>query len=101
MLDFSPEKMLFVFLIVMVLLGPEKLPEISRKIGKVMGELKKVSGGFREEMHKAVNDMTNDSGTSPSPPTDANASDVSKESGGSGARELPSATGPADDAPEN
>ncbi|HET8930711.1 MAG TPA: twin-arginine translocase TatA/TatE family subunit [Acidimicrobiales bacterium] len=61
MLDFSPEKMLFIFLIVAVVLGPEKLPELSRKIGRAVGELRKLSGGFREEMNKAVNDMTTES----------------------------------------
>ena len=63
MLDFSPEKMIFIFLIVMIVLGPEKLPEVSRKIGKAMGELRKLSGGFREEMNKAVHEATSDSGS--------------------------------------
>jgi Sec-independent protein translocase protein TatA len=61
MLDFSPEKMLFIFLIVAVVLGPEKLPELSRKIGRAAAELRKLSGGFREEMNKAVHEMTSDS----------------------------------------
>jgi Sec-independent protein translocase protein TatA len=60
MLDFSPEKMLFIFLIVAVVLGPEKLPELSRKIGRAVGELRKLSGGFREEMNKAVHEMSSD-----------------------------------------
>lgn len=60
MLDFSPEKMLFIFLIVAVVLGPEKLPEVSRKIGRAVGELRKLSGGFRDEMNKAVHEMSAD-----------------------------------------
>lgn len=60
MLDFSPEKMLFIFLIVAVVLGPEKLPEVSRKIGRAVGELRKLSGGFRDEMNKAVHEMSSD-----------------------------------------
>lgn len=60
MLDFSPEKMIFIFLIVLIVLGPEKLPEVSRKIGRAMGELRKLSGGFRSEMNKAMQEMTAD-----------------------------------------
>lgn len=61
-LDFSPEKMMFIFLIVMLVLGPEKLPEVSRKLGRAMGELRKVSGGFRAEMNNAMREMTSDTG---------------------------------------
>lgn len=60
MLDFSPEKMIFIFLIVLLVLGPEKLPEVSRKIGKAMGELRRLSGGFRDEMNQAMHEMTSD-----------------------------------------
>ncbi len=60
MLDFSPEKMLFIFLIVLIVLGPEKLPEVSRKLGRAVGELRRLSGGFRDEMNKAVGEMTAD-----------------------------------------
>lgn len=60
MLDFSPEKMIFIFFIVLIVLGPEKLPEISRKMGKAMGELRRLSGGFRAEMDKAMHELTAD-----------------------------------------
>lgn len=66
MLEFSPEKMAFIFLIVLMVLGPEKLPEVSRKIGKAMGELRKLSGGFQDEMRKAVHEVSSDSGSSSS-----------------------------------
>ena len=67
MLEFSPEKMAFIFLIVLLVLGPEKLPEVSRKIGKAMGELRKLSGGFQDEMRKAVHEVssTSESGSGP------------------------------------
>ncbi|MBS1847329.1 MAG: twin-arginine translocase TatA/TatE family subunit [Actinobacteria bacterium] len=78
MLDFSPEKMFFIFLIVLMVLGPEKLPEVSRKFGRAMGELRKLSGGFREEMNRAVTDMTNDSGgTSRPAPSEPGITEIS------------------------
>lgn len=84
MLNFSPEKMFFIFLIVMIVLGPDKLPEISRKIGKAMGELRKLSGGFRDEMNKAVREVTSESPEPSSKDTSA---------GGSATEVAPGATG--------
>ena len=55
---FSPEKMMMVFFIALLVLGPEKLPEMARKFGKVMGELRKLSGGFQNEIRQAVNQAT-------------------------------------------
>lgn len=66
MLDFSPEKMVVVFLIVLIVLGPEKMPDVARKIGKATAELRKLSGGFQEEIRSAVNQATADP-----PPGDA------------------------------
>lgn len=88
MLDFSPEKMLFIFLIVAVVLGPEKLPDLSRKIGRAMGELRKLSGGFREEMNKAVREMSSDapSGTS------SGGTPSSDDTSGSGGGEITAGT---------
>lgn len=63
MLDFSPEKMIMIFFIVMLVLGPEKLPEVARKIGKLSAELRKLSGGFQDEIRQAVRDTTTDTGT--------------------------------------
>ena len=58
MLDFSPEKMVMIFLIILIVLGPEKMPEVARKIGKATAELKKLSGGFQEEIRSAVTQAT-------------------------------------------
>ena len=95
MLEFSPEKMAFIFLIVLLVLGPEKLPEVSRKIGKAMGELRKLSGGFQDEMRKAVHEVSSpsDSGSGSTPsgeapagesaPAPASSSTTTDESSGS------------------
>jgi sec-independent protein translocase protein TatB len=39
-------------------LGPEKLPDTARKIGNVMGELRRMSSGFQDEMRSAMDDVT-------------------------------------------
>ena len=58
MLDFSPEKMVMIFVIILIVLGPEKMPEVARKIGKAAAELRKLSGGFQDEIRSAVNQAT-------------------------------------------
>lgn len=58
MLDFSPEKMMMIFFIVMLVLGPEKLPEIARKAGKITAELRKLSSGFQNEIRQAMHETT-------------------------------------------
>lgn len=56
MLNLAPEKMLFVAFIAMVILGPEKLPEMARKFGRIMAELRRVSDGFQQELRQAMDD---------------------------------------------
>ena len=40
----------FAFLV----LGPEKLPDAMRRAGRVLGEIRKVTAGFQEEVRAAV-----------------------------------------------
>ena len=41
-------------LLALLLLGPEKLPEAARKVGKVLAEIRRVTGGFEEEVRSAM-----------------------------------------------
>jgi sec-independent protein translocase protein TatB len=47
-------EILVIFLAALIFLGPEKLPEVARQIGKVVGEVRKVSAGFQREVHDAM-----------------------------------------------
>ncbi len=47
---------MIILLLALVVLGPEKLPEAMRKLGKMYGELKKMSSGFQEEFKSAVDE---------------------------------------------
>jgi sec-independent protein translocase protein TatB len=50
----SVPHMIVVFLVVLVVFGPQKLPELARSLGKLMAEFRKAStdfkGAFEEEM---------------------------------------------------
>jgi sec-independent protein translocase protein TatB len=47
-------EVLVILLIALVVLGPEKLPEYTRKAARVMGELRRLSQGFQNEMRQAM-----------------------------------------------
>lgn len=46
-----------ILLIALIVLGPDKLPETARKIGNVMGELRRMSSGFQNEMRSAMDEV--------------------------------------------
>ncbi len=47
-------EILVILLVALIFLGPEKLPEVARQLGKVMGEVRKVKDGFQREMRDAM-----------------------------------------------
>jgi TatA/E family protein of Tat protein translocase len=49
--------MLVVFVIVLVIFGPQKLPELARSLGKLMAEFRKASADFRGAFEQEMKDM--------------------------------------------
>ena len=49
-------EVLVILLVALIVLGPDKLPETARKIGNVMGEVRRMSAGFQNEMRAAIED---------------------------------------------
>jgi Tat protein translocase TatB subunit len=43
-----------ILLLALLLLGPEKLPEAARKVGKFLAEVRRVTSGFEEEVRSAL-----------------------------------------------
>jgi sec-independent protein translocase protein TatB len=54
MFNLSGSEMVFLLLIALIVLGPEKLPEAVRKFGKAYSEFKKMSTGFQSELKSAL-----------------------------------------------
>ncbi|HEY5028581.1 MAG TPA: twin-arginine translocase TatA/TatE family subunit [Candidatus Angelobacter sp.] len=53
---FSGE-IIFIMLLALILLGPRKLPEIARTMGKFMAEFKKASNEFQSQIHDEIRNL--------------------------------------------
>jgi sec-independent protein translocase protein TatB len=58
MLNFSPEKLLLVALIAMIVLGPSRLPQAARTLGRFMSEMRRMSASFQDEVRDAIGEPT-------------------------------------------
>jgi sec-independent protein translocase protein TatB len=54
--NFSGSEIVFLLLIALVVLGPEKLPEAIRRFGKTYAEFKKMTTGFQTELKSALDE---------------------------------------------
>src|SRR5262245_5701860 len=92
-------ELLVIAVIALIVLGPQKLPEAMRTVGRVIGELKRISSGFQQEMQDAIKDM--DADATPRPrreavPLAAVVADTETEAA---TAHRDAAAGDADDAP--
>lgn len=49
-------EVLFVMVVALIVLGPTKLPEAARQVGKFVTEVRRMSAGFQREFREAVQD---------------------------------------------
>lgn len=56
MFNIQGSEIIIILLLALVVLGPEKLPEAMRKLGKTVAELKKMSSGFQEEFKSVLDE---------------------------------------------
>jgi len=52
-------EIIVIMLLALIVLGPQRLPDAARQIGKTMGELRRLSNGFQNEIRGAL-DSTDD-----------------------------------------
>jgi sec-independent protein translocase protein TatB len=55
-LNFSPEKLLLVGIIALIVLGPQRLPQAARTLGRFMAQVRHLSESFQHEVHGALHD---------------------------------------------
>jgi sec-independent protein translocase protein TatB len=58
MFNVGAGEIMVILLIALIVLGPDKLPDAARKVGNVMGELRRMSQGFQDEMKSAFDDVS-------------------------------------------
>ncbi len=46
-------ELLVIFVVALIFLGPNRLPEIARMLGKAMGEFRKATSGLNDELENA------------------------------------------------
>ncbi len=56
MFNLSGSEMVFLLLLALIILGPEKLPDAVRRFGKGYAEFKKMSSGFQSELKSALDE---------------------------------------------
>jgi sec-independent protein translocase protein TatB len=54
---FSIPHLIIVFVVALVVFGPEKLPELARNLGKIMGEFKRATGDLRSTFEGHLRDL--------------------------------------------
>jgi sec-independent protein translocase protein TatB len=55
-------EMIFLFLLVLVLFGPKKMPEIGRQVARLLNEFRRASNEFRSQIESEVNSLDASSG---------------------------------------
>ena len=56
MFNIQGSEMVFLLLIALIILGPEKLPDAIRKFGRAYSEFKKMANGFQGELRSALDE---------------------------------------------
>jgi Tat protein translocase TatB subunit len=49
-------EVLVILLLALIVLGPQRLPDAARQVGKAMSELRRLSSGFQQELKAAMDD---------------------------------------------
>ncbi len=53
----GPQEMVVIFVIILLLFGAKKIPELARGLGKSMGEFKKAREDFEREIARSEDDV--------------------------------------------
>lgn len=56
MFNIGGGELLVIALIALIVLGPQRLPDAAKQVGKAMGELRRLSTGFQNELKDAFSD---------------------------------------------
>jgi len=77
--QFGWQEMLFILIVILVLFGGKKLPELARGLGKGMREFKKELRGVKDDVEEAVNTEDEPARTPPDQQLPSSAAEADKD----------------------
>jgi sec-independent protein translocase protein TatB len=57
MFNVTGTELVIIFLVALVVLGPDRLPAAARTVGKILHQVREVSNGFQKELKAAVDEV--------------------------------------------
>jgi len=54
MFDIGFQELIVIFIVILLVFGPKRLPELARNFGKTVGEIKRAFSGVQEEIQREV-----------------------------------------------
>ncbi len=57
MFDLGMQELIVIFVVALLVLGPKKLPELGRTLGRGIGELKRAMHGMKEQIDSEITDI--------------------------------------------
>jgi Tat protein translocase TatB subunit len=63
----GPGELVLILIIAVIVLGPDKIPETMRTIGKAMREIRTITEGFQKELNKELAEVTKEAPAQPAP----------------------------------
>jgi len=89
-LNIGPAELLVVMVVALLVLGPTKLPDAARQVGRAIGEMRRLSSGFQAEMRDALKEPVDSTPSSASgAPSPSKAIGAGSSPGGTGALSAP------------
>ena len=67
MLDIGIQELLVVMVLALLIFGPDKLPELGKRLGRAMREFRRASDEFRSTVEQNLQINVDDTFSSPSP----------------------------------
>ena len=99
MFNVGGPEVLIILVVALVVLGPTKLPEAARQVGKAMAEFRRVSSGFQAELRDALAEPVDTTPSAPPAVGRASSAGDADASGAPGAVDPPDPLTTADDEP--
>jgi sec-independent protein translocase protein TatB len=65
MFNIGGGELLVIVLIALIVLGPQRLPDAMRTFGRVVGEVRRISSGFQQELRDAFEDSEREEASPP------------------------------------